>query len=199
MQITGGKVVFSRSVQPAQYETKKAEVEIQFTLAEGEKLENQLDIAAKFAQDKALEMVGLQKPAVTTAAPKAAVPTKAQGETTPAEKTGKEAAAEKLNAADTKKAKAPPKTGAAISTGEERKDPDNNDISDLLGETPAEVKTITDKDLSAACNAQNGKMKEGAPSIRKLIEKFAGPLPKQVRDIPQEKRQAFLDELKALT
>jgi len=61
MQITGGKVTFGRSVQPAQYETKKAEVEITFTLAEGEALGDTLNHAASVAQDKALEMVGLKK------------------------------------------------------------------------------------------------------------------------------------------
>jgi hypothetical protein len=59
-QITGGRVVFSRTVQPAQYESKKSEVELTFVLAEGEKLADTLDQIGKLVQDKALEMVGLR-------------------------------------------------------------------------------------------------------------------------------------------
>lgn len=47
-QITGGRVVFSRTVQPAQYESKRAEVELNFVLAEGEALDGTLnDISMK--------------------------------------------------------------------------------------------------------------------------------------------------------
>lgn len=62
--ITGGKVTFTRSIQPAQFETKKAEVEIVFTMAEGASLEAgqaELNAAAEMAQSKALEMLGLKK------------------------------------------------------------------------------------------------------------------------------------------
>ncbi len=59
VQITGGRVLFSRTVQPAQYETKRAEVEITFVLAEGEDLGSSLDEAAKTVKRKALKMVGL--------------------------------------------------------------------------------------------------------------------------------------------
>ena len=33
MQITGGRVVYSRTVQPAQFESKRCEVELSFVLA----------------------------------------------------------------------------------------------------------------------------------------------------------------------
>jgi len=61
MHITGGRVVFSRSVQPAQFENKKAEVELTFTLHEGEELGDALDEVGRLVEHKALEMVGLNR------------------------------------------------------------------------------------------------------------------------------------------
>lgn len=59
-QITGGKISYGRTVQPAQYESKKAEIELTFVLAEGEKLGSTLDHAAEIAKNKVLELVGLK-------------------------------------------------------------------------------------------------------------------------------------------
>ena len=58
MQITGGRVVFSRTVQPAQYESKRAEVELSFVLAEGEALGEALDEVSKICKAEVLQMVG---------------------------------------------------------------------------------------------------------------------------------------------
>jgi hypothetical protein len=60
MQIISGRVVFARTVQPAQYESKKAEVELNFVLAEGEELDATIDIVAGHAMDTVLAMVGLK-------------------------------------------------------------------------------------------------------------------------------------------
>jgi hypothetical protein len=60
VQITQGKVIYSRTIQPAQYESKKAEVELTFVLAEGEDLGNALDETAEIVKAKALEMVGIK-------------------------------------------------------------------------------------------------------------------------------------------
>ncbi len=60
VQITGGRVLYSRTVQPAQYETKRAEVEVAFVLAEGEDLGENLDEAASIVKKKALQMVGIK-------------------------------------------------------------------------------------------------------------------------------------------
>jgi hypothetical protein len=62
MQITGGRVVYSRTVQPAQYESKRGEVELTFVLAEGEDLGAALDEVADLVKAKALDMVGLKSP-----------------------------------------------------------------------------------------------------------------------------------------
>ena len=62
MQITGGRVVYSRTVQPAQFESKRGEVDLSFVLAEGEKLGDALDEVCGVCQEQALAMVGLRKP-----------------------------------------------------------------------------------------------------------------------------------------
>jgi hypothetical protein len=59
MQITGGRVVYSRTVQPAQYESKKAEVELSFVLAEKEELGDALERVGVLVHKQVLEMVGL--------------------------------------------------------------------------------------------------------------------------------------------
>jgi hypothetical protein len=59
-QITGGKITYARTIQPAQYESKRAEVELTFVLAEGEDLGNTLDDVARKVKTKALQMVGLK-------------------------------------------------------------------------------------------------------------------------------------------
>jgi hypothetical protein len=60
-RITGGRVSFSRVVQAQQFEPKKAEVELTFTIPEGENLDDTLDEVAQIVQDKVFEMVGLRK------------------------------------------------------------------------------------------------------------------------------------------
>ena len=60
-QITKGRVTYGRTIQPAQYESKKAEVEIEFVIGEGEEVGEWLDRAGQMAQDKAHELVGIRK------------------------------------------------------------------------------------------------------------------------------------------
>ena len=57
MQITSGRVVFSRTVQPAQYESKKAEVELSFVLAEGEELKDTIEEVGERCKDAVLDLV----------------------------------------------------------------------------------------------------------------------------------------------
>lgn len=105
-QITGGRVVYGRTVQPAQYESKKAEVEFTFAVAEGEDHNELLERASAQAIAKAHEMVGiaLKSAAAATSAKPAQV-------AKPAEQgSGKEAAAAAMNAKEAKPAE-PAKRG----------------------------------------------------------------------------------------
>jgi hypothetical protein len=56
---------------------------------------------------------------------------------------------------------------------------------------------VTDAELGSATVAQNKKIQK-PDAIRALIAEFAGPPPKQARDIPQERRHAYLAKLKTL-
>lgn len=58
-QITGGRVVFSRTVQPAQYESKRAEVELTFVLAEGEDLAGTLNDVSMRVRSQVLDILGI--------------------------------------------------------------------------------------------------------------------------------------------
>ena len=52
-QITGGRVVYGRTVQPAQYESKKSEVEFAFAVEDGAFSQEALDGIIKTAMEKA--------------------------------------------------------------------------------------------------------------------------------------------------
>jgi hypothetical protein len=60
MQIISGRVVFARTVQPAQYESKRAEVELSFVLAEGDDVGMAVELASHEAMSAVLQMVGLK-------------------------------------------------------------------------------------------------------------------------------------------
>lgn len=209
--ITGGKVTFGRTVQPAQYETKRAEVEIHFTIAEGagpEAEQAELNAAAEMAQAKALELVGLRKadkaPAAELAAPEKPAPKKADkpAAETPKQTKSKADLEAELMAQLAAKEAAAAKSAATVedpapnisTTPEDRKDPAAVD-DDLFkaDETPPQ---ITDADLRTRITKHNEKIKNG-PAIRTLIAKYvkAG---QGANDIPMDKRQAFLTELEAL-
>lgn len=209
-QITGGKIYYSQTRQAAQFEPKKAEVELSFIVGEGEKFEDIAKLAEDFAINKVQEMIGaIAAPAVR--AVKLVTPKPAVDTTTPPPANSKEAYAAK-EANVKKDAAAAPKTSVpkagpkadkpAISTGEERVDPADVGTSDddLLGvvETvtiPA-AKTITDQDISSAITKVN-QVINNPVALRALVATFVDP-PKGSRDIPQEQRQAFLDKLNAM-
>ena len=60
-QITGGRILFSRTVQPIDYEQKRAEVELSFVLEEGEDMVEALTEAASIAKFQCLQMVGIKQ------------------------------------------------------------------------------------------------------------------------------------------
>lgn len=212
--ITGGKVTFGRTVQPAQYETKRAEVEIFFSIPEGASADvgqDMLTQAATMAKSKALEMVGLKEATAPAPAPapektpekapeKAKVKTKADLEN---ELKWKLAAAEKAKEAETAKADAAAIVDEAekpqISTSpEDRKDPEQVDDASVMDDSlfTAEATQVSDADLRSHIMKVNEKLKNG-PAIRGLIGKYVKP-GQGATEIPMEKRAAFLVELDAL-
>ncbi|MFW1786592.1 hypothetical protein ACG9XL_19735, partial [Acinetobacter nosocomialis] len=57
-QITGGRIFYSQTRQAAQFEPKKAEVELSFVVGEGESYEQIAKVAEDFAIAKVQEMIG---------------------------------------------------------------------------------------------------------------------------------------------
>jgi hypothetical protein len=202
VQITAGKVIFARSVQPAQYETKKAEVELSFSLAEGEELGAWLDDVAAKAQAKALEMVGLKpaqeaKPAATKKA-EVKPPTddekqKAKEAFAAKQRVGEDIAAAKTLAEKSNTAKTAIDGLDIASLQPGSPAPSLDPDADLLADVPKEV---TDQDLVAAVTRKNQELKD-PKKIHALRETFV-KLPKGLRDIPAADRPRFLAELEAL-
>jgi hypothetical protein len=61
MQITSGRVVYKRTIQPAQFESKSAEIELSFSLAEGEELGDAIVDTMEAAKEEVLLTLGLIK------------------------------------------------------------------------------------------------------------------------------------------
>lgn len=189
-QIIGGKITFGRTVNPAQYESKKAEVEISFVVAEGEDFHQIAQEAAAFAEAKALEMVGLKPiPKVAVAPPKATETKEEYAERAKAE--------EAKLPPPLKRPPGRPPSKPTVPAADELDDAPAEDVE--VAELVEPAKAITDKDLTDAITRQQHKI-NNAPEIRKLIAKFNNEvLGKQSRDIPQPRRAEFLMELSQLT
>lgn len=200
-QITGGKVLFGRTVKTGDYENKRVDVELAFSVGDNEDYKAILDLAAAQAHAKAHEMLGLREKPLATPAPapvEQPKPAEAKPQSGPVVETAgpKEADAKK-------RAKKPPVVAdpAAVDVVAEQPKPAEpepaNDPAAVVEEewagAPAE---ITDADLMAAITKKNGEIKQ-PQAIRNLIGKYV-PAPKPAREIPQDKRQAFLAELGAL-
>lgn len=200
--LTAGKITYGRTVQPAQYESKKAEVEICFVAADdGSDFDALLKQAGEIAMSKAHEMVGLK------AAPKAAAASEAKPERTKAD-LEREAVAAAANppkaaepAAATVRGKRPPAQKKAEEAPQIRTNPENRgdglfgEEDDFSGDVSPEVPVaeITDADLQAACQKKNAAIKNPV-AIRGLIAKFG----LNMNSIPQDKRAEFLQALEEL-
>lgn len=200
--LTSGKVTYGRTVQPAQYESKKAEAEINFTaLEDGSDFDIMFAKAASVAILKVHEMVGIskpaaapaaQKPAETPAAPKAAERSKADIEKEHLASLEPKPAAPRVPRA-AKKAEEPK---PQITTNpEDRKQPEAEEDFDDFNEPEAPAVTITDADLTAACTKANGVIKDGI-AIRGLASECGATT--GVSSIPAARRQEFLDKLEVM-
>ena len=220
-QITGGSVTFGRTVQPAQYESKKSEITLTFALAEDDGdviAQNMLNLVSKIAQEKALELVGLKVASAPTAKVEALPEGKVEqpnpafnkivDEDRPGSKRGPKpkkpaeaekptedplAAAETAAEADNEAAEAAAHKVAMAKANAEIADAD----SDLLGGAEAAPQPVSDKELMDAVTKKMAEINSG-PKIKEVREKFVTS-PKGIRDIPQDKRAEFLVELAKLT
>jgi hypothetical protein len=201
-QITGGKYSYTRVVKDDDYGIKREfSAELTFNVGEDDPVG---DIGVEIAQRvvditheklriksatasvpaAASEIVKTGSPSPVGPSPAAAVPVNDK------EKLAAEAVA-RATPAPTKPKRAPKAEAAPVPVVED-------DLSELFGETAAPARVITDKDLMEAVTKKNATLKD-PPKIVALRIKYVGQLPKQMRDIPQEKREEFLKELDALS
>lgn len=193
-QITNGTVKYERTVKTGDFENKKFSAELSFTIPEDGNPATSLSLVAGMAETQVLATLGLQAgahAAPSANAPKAPAKGKAAAPAPkPAPAPAPAADASVVDDTDplTDRAPMPPKSKAAAAAVV-----DENDLGDILGEAPKE---ITDKELNDAVSKQQAAVKN-APAIRNLIAAMGVKMPPgRVIDIPQAKRQEFLDKLK---
>lgn len=197
--ITNGTVKYGETVKTGDYENKRVDVELSFTLAEDE----DADLAIAVVGSSARHQAGLMLTGCKTA-PKANA---AQAIVEEVVKTTKAPKAPKapVKATDASAVDEPMETPAFLkgkmldpATGKpaaEVADPaavEDDGLGDLLG---TGAKEITDKELTDAtqkCQSAN----KNSPAIR-LALKTVGVVspPGRIIDIPQDKRQEYLNEL----
>lgn len=191
VEITNGVVKYGRTEKMADYESKRADVELSFNIANGEdadaaiKQVSAMCLAHVYTILKTSEMatakldtaVAEAKPAKEKEAAKAPkIPATPKPKATPA---ADPAAMDEVETA-------PAETKAAGSV--------DDGLDDLMGSEPA-AREVTDKELTDAtqkCQAAN----KNAPAIRKLLSDLGVKSPPgRIIDLPQEKRQQYLDGL----
>ena len=216
-QITEIRVLIGDGIKKNEDYTppRKAEVELKAAIAEGADAEKALDYLRKLADNKVNEILGRapkkSEPAVGQAqGGSPPLPAQTPPTAEPASDTAaKEAYAVKANGpaepiVEKPKRGRPPKVQAAAEPEKPAADPIFGDAETAPVEEVKAVPEITDVTLNQKCQAK-AKAKAGTTehaaaisAVHKLIAKYAGPPPANLRMIPKEKRQAFLDELDAI-
>lgn len=205
---TGGYVIYGRTIKTGDYENKKAEVRLDFSFGDVKDQAGVLHKVAELATHKTHEIlfaisagaasraaappIGDEPAAHADAAPAGArKPRAVKPPSTPKPETITADAAEVV---DEPAGEAAPATVAAGAEAAVASDPAAVDES-LFGAAEAE---ITDVELTGAVTRKNQEI-TNPPAIRALIGSFfRDPAGKQVKDIPQEQRAAFLAKLAEL-
>jgi len=183
MQITNGTVTFMRQVQPAQYESAKAEVSFAFRVDDGEDASQLSAEALKLAKRQALAALGIGTEATTEPAEKADKPKR--------QTAAQKKAAEKAAAKSDMEAAAEDTPPAAKKTD---MDAAADDDMDFLGKS--EVAKISDEELQNAAQAAAKKV-TGAKVKEFMFEEFDKLT--HLGKLPQEKRADFVERVGKLT
>lgn len=191
-QINGGEISYGRTVKTGDYENKRCDVKVSFSVGDGEDHGDVVALAGKIAHSKAHELLGLQ--ATSAAAVEPAAPAKPRGRpkveaptpSAPAAPPAADPAAipEPVQAASTPAQPAAPVVPPAAdpaAMGE-----------DVLTAAPAGP-TLTEQDCVTAVTSHNAKIKN-PQAIKALLAEYVTH-PKGVRDVPANMRQQFIDRL----
>lgn len=209
--ITSGTIGYTRALNLGDYNSKKADVTLAFTLNEGDNLDGILSEVSQLCVFKAHEILNRlsagaatrSTPQVSEGAPDTAAP--AEG-TAPAATTARKGRPPRAN----KGPQADPTAvvdaevvsdpthgeGDVIPNDDDQPEPEQLDDASVVEDEDwsAAAPEVTDKDLVEAISKHNQVVKN-APAIRALIGEFV-EAPGQAKDIPQEHRASFLEKLK---
>lgn len=211
MQVINGKVLFSRTVKPADYEGKKAECELSYIVGEGEDPVSVSQVVMNHAKRVVLEAVDLASPAPKPAAPPV-VPVEASPQI------GKPEAAPQVKDPFGGSAPIPAAQPTASVPNGHAAHPGSTDpfggsstapatAAGGVGSTvPMDAPTpdITDAGLRKAIEnkvANAGAMRDVMTvKVKELIAQYSGSPVKPIYSCtPPEQRLAFINDLSALT
>ena len=207
VQITNGTISFGQTVKTGDFENKKGEVTLSFTVEEGADADAAIKQVQTQCRTHLNTMLGLafseqhahlEGPGASAAsaggkpaAPRTPKPAKAPAATKTASTDAAAIVEEPGNAGADAGAKV--ETG----TGQAKADAAEENLDDLLGVVDA-PKEITDKELNDATQACQARAKNGAAVRKALNDLGVKTPPGRIIDLPQAKRQEYLDKLKAI-
>ena len=219
IQITNGTVKYERNIKTADYEGKKATVELSFSMPEGEDHHTHLEHVGKTAINHCHAMLGSgSHPTASTSAvvgaansagkgiDAAKIPARGGRKPSDTQSTAKETEeAQEAAAVQEAQTKAGEKAQTKVEAKEKETETQvkgeeilsDTDLGDLLGEGGSEpAREITDKELNDATQSCQVRVKN-APAIRKILSDFGIKQPGgRLIDLPQAKRQEYLEKLK---
>lgn len=214
MPITGGVVSFEQSRKLAEYENRKVSITFNVNESEGVNATEQILAALALAQHHVFVALGLSKASDTPAAASigAAEPEKKPTMTRKKPPAVNVVVEDKKPAADAAEvvddavvvSDTPTQSGGANAASATGTTHDPAAVTDdSLFSPAAEVATVTDAELLSQITRKNAALQvqigdQAPPKIRALIGKYV-TAPKQAKDIPQDQRAKFLEELAAIT
>lgn len=194
--ITGGKITYGRTIKTGDFESARADTELSFVVPEGDDAQAWADRVSGMVVAKTEELLSKKR---SGDAAKAAYAAKAGTANPPVETPAANKRTPRQPPKATPAATEPPKADQADASSSTRPGQQaQDDLGDLMGEpAPEKPKEVSDQELVAAVTRINGRIKN-APAIRALIVEYVGSPPKGLKDMPQAKRQEFLEKAEKL-
>ncbi len=206
-QITGGKVSYGRTVKTGDYENKRIDVEMTFSVAEGEDYGHIFDLVSRQVARRVEEMARGKEWAVAEplkpelpsgAAPAETVLPAGKSVTAPEQPTRQtEAPIEtkpKRGPGRPKKETLKPKDEPEVTEAKVAEEKKLEEITEGMENDPED--DITDKELQEKISHRVKAV--GPDRIKKLVWEISGVQGSFANQLPQSKRRAFLKKLEAL-
>lgn len=189
-QITNGTIKVGQTIKTGDFESKRADVELSFNVAEGEDHDAAIAFVGKTAHSHLYAILGVTPPLATAARDEKPAAVKKAPKMPTVAKT------EDANVVDEP---APATVRGNAKLKEAAPDPSviEDNIDDLMGGAPA-AKEITDKEMMDATQKCQQEVKN-APAIRKLLGEMGVKVPPgRVIDVEQAKRATYIEKLKEI-